>query len=506
MINLPLLSFLIILPLIGVMFLLFTKEEEGTKNFNVKSVSLLSSLATLVLSIVLLLKFDVKNPEFQFVEIYPWLTSLNIDCRLGVDGLSMPFVLLTSFLTLLALITSCSSITKRLKEYMIAFLLLETMMMGTFLSLDMILFYVFFEGILIPMFLIIGIWGGENRVYSTFKFFIYTFAGSVFTLIAILLIYFTTHTTAIDALFSHTLALNLQIWLWVALFFSFAIKVPMWPFHTWLPYAHVEAPTAASVILAGVLLKMGGYGFLRFSLPLLPDASQLFAPFISALSLIAVVYTSLVALVQTDIKRLIAYSSVAHMGFVTFGIFSFNLEGVQGAVFQMISHGLVSGALFFCVGVLYDRMHTRQIKDYGGVASVMPLFSVVFMIFTFASIGLPGTSGFVGEVLVLISSFKIKGFFAFILGLGIILSAAYALWLYRRVMLGKVVHESVKKLQDLTVYEKIVLYPLAVMTLLFGFYPAPILKISEASVSKILKPFNKAPLAIPHASKNQLML
>jgi NADH-quinone oxidoreductase subunit M len=408
-------------------------------------------------------------------------------------------------LTPLALKASVKSIKHKTRTYIAAFLILETMMIGTFCSLDIVYFYIFFESVLIPMFLIIGIWGGERRIYSAFKFFLYTLLGSVLMLIAMIIMVQESQTTHIPLMQNFVFENSLQTWLWLAFFASFAVKVPMFPFHTWLPDAHVEAPTAGSVILAGILLKMGGYGFVRFSLPLFPEASQLFAPLVYTLSVVGVIYTSVVALVQTDMKKLIAYSSVAHMGIVTFGLFSFKEEGIQGAIFQMISHGLVSAALFLCVGVLYDRIHSREITRYGGVAKVMPLYAIAFMIFTFGSIGLPGTSGFVGEILVLISAFSVGGLWAATLGLGMILGAAYALWLYSRVMLNKLEKEDLKKLPDLTSLEKTCFIPLLSLILLLGFYPKPLLDLTHRSVQKLIKPFHESTTLLTDASFDFLL-
>lgn len=495
MTNLPILSILIFLPLIGTFVLMVTPDEIPGKPRNVRAVALLTSLVTFSLSLVLLYEFDPSVGDYQFVEQVKWLPFLNSSYHVGIDGISVLLVLLSTFLTPIAILSSWNAIRSRVKEYMMAFLLLETMMIGTFCALDLILFYLFFEGVLIPMYLIIGIWGGPRRVYSAFKFFLYTLLGSVLMLVAILVIYHETGSTSLEIAQAQTFDMSTQKWLWLAFFASFAVKVPMWPVHTWLPDAHVEAPTAGSVILAAILLKMGGYGFLRFSLPLFPEASQSFAPFVFVLSIIAVVYTSLVALAQKDMKKLIAYSSVAHMGIVTFGIFSFSLYGVQGSLFQMLSHGLVSGALFLCVGVLYDRLHTREIDAYGGVVHKMPTFAVLYSIFTLASVGLPGTTGFVGEILVLLSAFKINGWMAFGLGTGMILGAAYALWLYRRLIFGAIANNAVSTFKDLNWIEKSVLIPVAAAVLLFGVYPKPILAVSEPAVQKILslcQPANKS--------------
>jgi NADH-quinone oxidoreductase subunit M len=425
------------------------------------------------------------------VEKAPWLDS-GISYHMGVDGISMLFVILTTFLMPLCILASWEAIDKRVKEYMIAFLILETLMIGVFCALDIVLFYVFFEASLIPMFIIIGVWGGKRRVYASFKFFLYTLLGSVLMLLAMMAMFWQAGTTDIPTLLEHGFPASMQFWLWLAFFASFAVKMPMWPVHTWLPDAHVEAPTAGSVILAGILLKMGGYGFLRFSLPMFPDASEFFAPFVFTLSVIAIIYTSLVALMQEDMKKLIAYSSVAHMGFVTMGIFAMNQEGVQGAIFQMLSHGLISGALFLCVGVVYDRLHTRDIAAYGGLVHNMPKYAVVFLIFTMGNVGLPGTSGFVGEFLTLMGAFRANTWVALFAATGVILSAAYALWLYRRVVFGPLTKENLKSMVDLTTREKLVIYPLVVLTIFFGVYPAPVFDATAASVEALVSHVSQA--------------
>jgi NADH-quinone oxidoreductase subunit M len=476
-----LLSIATFLPLLGVLLILFMAPAGKAGDMLARQISLFATSVTFAVTLVLWWLFDPSTPGFQFEETYPWLGG-NINYHLGVDGISLPFVILTAFLMPLCILASWTSIETRVKEYMIAFLVLETLMIGVFVSLDLVLFYLFFEGGLIPMFLIIGIWGGARRVYASFKFFLYTLLGSVLMLIAVMAMYVTTGTTDIPTLMAYDFPPEMQTWLWLAFFASFAVKMPMWPVHTWLPDAHVEAPTAGSVILAGILLKMGGYGFLRFSLPMFPDASVDFAPLVFALSVIAIIYTSLVALMQEDIKKLIAYSSVAHMGFVTMGLFALNRQGIDGAVFQMISHGFVSGALFLCVGVIYDRMHTREIKAYGGLVNRMPLYAVIFMIFTMANVGLPGTSGFVGEFLTLVGAFKANTTVALLATTGVVLSAAYALWLYRRVVFGELEKKSLMDIEDLNGREIFILAPLVAATIFFGFYPKPIFDMTGNSV------------------------
>ncbi|MCW5713809.1 MAG: NADH-quinone oxidoreductase subunit M [Bauldia sp.] len=482
----PILSTVTFLPAIGALLILTIRGNDTVARRNIFHIALWTTVVTLVLSFLVWGMFDETNPGFQLVEETAWLGGA-INYRMGVDGISMLFVVLTAALMPLCIIASKLSIEKRFKEYMIAFLVLETLMIGVFCALDLVLFYVFFEGGLIPMFLIIGVWGGGRRVYASFKFFLYTLLGSVLMLIAILAMYWYAGTTDIEYLLSDvSFPAGMQTWLWLAFFASFAVKMPMWPVHTWLPDAHVEAPTAGSVILAGVLLKMGGYGFLRFSLPMFPLASADFMPFVFVLSVIAIIYTSLVALAQEDIKKLIAYSSVAHMGFVTLGIFTMTTQGVQGGIFQMLSHGIVSGALFLCVGVVYDRMHTREISAYGGLVNRMPLFAFVFLVFTMANVGLPGTSGFVGEFLPLVGAFEVNTWVALFATTGIILSAAYALWLYRRVIFGPLVKDALKGVLDLTRREQLILAPLVILTIFFGFYPQPILDVTAASVDHLL--------------------
>jgi NADH-quinone oxidoreductase subunit M len=484
--SVPTLSIVTFLPLFGALLVVIFPTR------NARWVALWVTLVTLVYSLYALVgRFDPVSAEFQFEEKLPWLGGA-ISYHMGVDGISLPFVILTTALMPFCIIASWVVIEKRLKEYMVAFLALETLMIGTFSALDLVLFYLFFEGGLIPMFLIIGIWGGPRRVYATFKFFLYTFAGSVLMLLAILAMYWDAGTTDIPMLMRHAFAPRMQTWLWLAFFASFAVKLPMWPVHTWLPDAHVEAPTAGSVILAAILLKMGGYGFLRFSLPMFPVASHDLAPLVFALSVVAIVYTSLVALVQEDVKKLIAYSSVAHMGFVTMGIFAATTQGVAGGIFQMISHGIVSGALFLCVGVVYDRMHTREIAAYGGLVNNMPLYAAAFMVFTLANVGMPGTSGFVGEFLSLIGTFKVNTSVAFLATLGVILSAAYALWLYRKMMFGPLEKPSLAALKDLSPREIVMFAPLVVLTILFGFFPKPVLDMSAASVTALVETYGHA--------------
>ncbi|MCP1197929.1 NADH-quinone oxidoreductase subunit M [Notoacmeibacter sp. MSK16QG-6] len=488
----PILSLVTFLPLLGaLMIALIRDDEEGYGRRNIRNVALLVTVVTFLLSLVIWIRFDNGYAGFQMEEEIAWLGG-NIGYRMGVDGISMLFVILTTFLMPICIIASWRAIQLRLKEYMIAFLVLEALMIGVFCALDLVLFYVFFEAGLIPMFLIIGVWGGKRRVYASFKFFLYTLLGSVLMLLAIMAMYGMAGTTDIRELLAYDFPPEMQTWLWLAFFASFAVKMPMWPVHTWLPDAHVEAPTAGSVLLAGILLKMGGYGFLRFSLPMFPDASVFFQPFVMALSVVAIVYTSLVALMQEDMKKLIAYSSVAHMGYVTMGIFAFNEWGVQGAIFQMLSHGLVSGALFLCVGVVYDRMHTREIAAYGGLVNNMPKYAVAFLILTMANVGLPGTSGFVGEFLTLLGTFQTQPWFAAIATIGVILSAAYALWLYRRVIYGKLDKESLKGLIDLSGRERFILYPLVALVILFGVWPMPVFDVTAASVDQLLNEIGRA--------------
>ena len=486
--NIPILSSLILLPLIGSLFIFFTKSSEK-KYQSSKYVALFISVANFFLSLYLWFLFDNSISDFQFVEERIWIPGF-INYKVGVDGISILFIILTTFITPLCIISVNNTINNRLKDFLIAILIMETLMIGVFCSLDLVIFYLFFEGGLIPMFLIIGIWGGERRVYSAFKFFLYTLLGSVLMLIAIISIYWMTGTTDIEKIYEIGLDEKFQNILWLAFFSSFAVKTPMWPVHTWLPDAHVEAPTAGSVLLAAILLKMAGYGFIRFSLGLFPIASDYFVPFIYALSLVAIVYTSLVALMQEDMKKLIAYSSVAHMGFVTLGIFTFTQQGLEGSIFQMISHGLVSAALFLCVGVVYERMHTRLINNYGGVVTIMPKFAIVFMIFTLGGVGLPGTSGFIGEFLILMGAFKKNFLVATIASLGVILAAAYMLWLYKRVVFGDLINKDLLKMVDLKRYEVIILWALAIPTIFFGFYPEPLINTVEVSIKNLIETHN----------------
>ena len=448
---------------------------------------------------MLLSNFDPTNSGFQFTERRPWLSS-TIQYYVGVDGLSLPFVILTTFLMPICILASWTSITDRVKEYMIAFLLLETLMIGVFCSLDLVLFYLFFEGGLIPMFIIIGVWGGPRRVYASFKFFLYTLLGSLLMLLAILAMYGEAGTTDIPALLAHHFPESLQTWLWFAFLASFAVKLPMWPFHTWLPNAHVEAPTAGSVILAAILLKMGGYGFLRFLLPMFPEASVSYQPLMFVLGVTAIIYTSLVAFAQKDMKKLIAYSSVAHMGFVTLGCFSGTETGAQGAVFQMISHGIVSGALFLSVGVIYDRIHTREIAAYGGLADRMPVYAFIFMVFTMANVGLPGTSGFIGEFLTLLGTFSANSVAAFFATFGIILSAVYALTLYRSVIFGKLEKPSLETISDMSAREIAIMAPLVIVTLVLGVYPKPVFNTASGAVNAMIAPYRQATAAHQAAS------
>jgi len=486
--NFPILSSLILLPTIGAIFILFAKSSND-KYQSSKYVALFISLANFLLSLYLWYIFDNTSVDFQFLENREWLAGF-VNYKVGVDGISILFIILTTFITPICIISVNETIKHKLKEFLIAILIMETFMLGVFCSLDLVVFYLFFEAGLIPMFLIIGIWGGQRRVYSAFKFFLYTLLGSVLMLIAIISIYWIAGTTDVERLFEIGIDAKYQNLLWLAFFSSFAVKTPMWPVHTWLPDAHVEAPTAGSVLLAAILLKMAGYGFIRFSLGLFPIASEYFVPLIYTLSLIAIVYTSLVALMQEDMKKLIAYSSVAHMGFVTLGIFTMTEQGIEGSIFQMISHGLVSAALFLCVGVVYERHHTRLISKYGGLVSIMPRYAIVFMVFTLAAIGLPGTSGFVGEFLVLMGTFKKNFLVATIASLGVILGAAYMLWLYKRIIFGEIVNEDLKSMHDLKRFEILILFSLVIPIIFFGFYPEPLMNSIETSVENVLDMYN----------------
>jgi NADH-quinone oxidoreductase subunit M len=482
----PLLSLLTFLPLVGVAIILSVRGDEAAVAANARWTALWTSIVVFVLSLLLWTKFDRSNGGFQFLETADWVPAIGLTYKMGVDGISVLFVLLSTALTPLCVLASWESIKTRVRDYMVAFLVLETMMIGSFCALDFLVFYMFFEGVLIPMYLIIGIWGGPRRVYSAFKFFLYTLAGSLLMLLALLAMWNFAGSTDVSVLMHTTFPKSMQMWLFLAFFASFAVKVPMWPVHTWLPDAHVEAPTAGSVILAGVLLKMGAYGFLRFSVPMLPDAAAAFAPLVFALSVVAVIYTSFVALAQTDMKKLIAYSSVAHMGIVTIGIFTFSTQGISGALFQMLSHGVVAGALFLCVGVVYDRVHTREIARYGGLANRMPAYALVFMLFTMASVGLPGTAGFAGEVLVLIASFKISLWLALLGGSGMILGAIYMLYLYRRVIFGSLTKADLMGILDLSPREILTFAPLVVLTLWMGIYPSSFTSFFDATVAAMV--------------------
>ena len=483
----PILSFLIILPLIGSFFIIFVKNSA--RNISIKALSLFISISNLFLAIYLWIIFDKSNSNFQFVENREWILGL-INYKVGIDGISILFILLTVLIAPLCILSIIFTIKYRLKDFIIAILIMESLMIGVFCSLDLVVFYLFFEGGLIPMFLIIGIWGGQRRVYSAFKFFLYTLLGSVLMLIAIISIYWITGTTDVEKLYEIGIGQEYQKYLWLAFFSSFAVKTPMWPVHTWLPDAHVEAPTAGSVLLAAILLKMAGYGFIRFSVGLFPIASDYFVPLVYVLSITAIIYTSFVALMQDDMKKLIAYSSVAHMGFVTLGIFTMTQQGIEGSIFQMISHGLISAALFFCVGVIYERNQTRLIKKFGGLVSYMPKYSVLFMIFTLGAVGLPGTTGFVGEFLILMGTFKVSIISAVVASIGVILSAAYMLWLYRRVVFGVASSEQIKQMKDLKNHEIIILSILATPIVFFGFYPEPLFLTINTSVSNFIDIYN----------------
>jgi len=491
MLDWPILSTITYLPLLGALFILLIPGEDETVGRNARAVALWTTVATFILSIVMLFEFDGSRTDLQFYEQASWLGG-NIDYVMGVDGISVLFIILTTSLMPLCILASWESIKIRVREYMVAFLVLETLMIGVFCAQDLLLFYLFFEAGLIPMFLIIGIWGGARRVYASFKFFLYTLLGSVLMLLALIYMYWQVGTTNMTALANFQFSSSEQMWLWLAFFASFAVKMPMWPVHTWLPDAHVEAPTAGSVILAGVLLKMGGYGFLRFSLPMFPLATDMFTELVFVLSVIAIIYTSLVALAQEDMKKLIAYSSVAHMGFVTMGIFAATQQGIQGAIFQMLSHGWISGALFLCVGVIYDRMHTREIVAYGGLANRMPIYADVFMLFTMANVGLPGTSGFVGEFLTIIGTFQVSTWTALLAATGVILSACYALTLYRKISFGELDNEALQSITDMNSREIAVIAAPVAATIIFGVWPAPILDLISASVEALITNYQDA--------------
>ncbi|MEE9346569.1 MAG: NADH-quinone oxidoreductase subunit M [Robiginitomaculum sp.] len=506
--TLHILSIITFIPLImaGLLMVIAKFSKEGGRaqmDKNAPVVALWVSIIVFILSLILVMNFDRTTAEYQFVEVADWMGN-GIKYRMGVDGISVLFILLTTFLTPLVILGSWKSIKSRMLEYMVAFLILETLMIGVFCALDLVLFYLFFEAVLVPMFIIIGVWGGANRIYASYKFFLYTLLGSVLMLAAMLWIYFYSGTVLGDrttdiAVLSNELSIphGAQIWLWLAFFASFAVKMPMWPVHTWLPDAHVEAPTGGSVILAGILLKLGGYGLLRFSIPMFPNASQSLAPLVFWMSVIAIIYTSLVAYRQHDMKKLIAYSSIAHMGFVTMGIFAMNVQGVQGAIFQMLSHGVIASALFFCVGVIYDRMHTREISFYGGLAKSMPIFAAVFMLFTMANVGLPGTSGFIGEILTMVGAYQVNPWIAFGAAFGMILSAMYALHLFREVIFGEVTNDKLEGIADMTGREILVLAPLAIMAIVLGVYPSLITDITAVSVDALISNYDAALAAAP---------
>ena len=491
MLDWPILSTITYLPLLGALFILLIPGEDETVGRNARAVALWTTVATFILSIVILFEFDGSRTDLQFYEQASWLGG-NIDYVMGLDGISVLFIILTTSLMPLCILASWESIKIRVREYMVAFLVLETLMIGVFCAQDLLIFYLFFEAGLIPMFLIIGVWGGTRRVYASFKFFLYTLLGSVLMLLALIYMYWQVGTTNMAALANFQFSSSEQMWLWLAFFASFAVKMPMWPVHTWLPDAHVEAPTAGSVILAGVLLKMGGYGFLRFSLPMFPLATDMFTELVFVLSVVAIIYTSLVALAQEDMKKLIAYSSVAHMGFVTMGIFATTQQGIQGAIFQMLSHGWISGALFLCVGVIYDRMHTREIAAYGGLANRMPIYAAVFMIFTMANVGLPGTSGFVGEFLTIIGTFQVSTWTALLAATGVILSACYALTLYRKISFGELENEALQSITDMNSREIAVIAAPVAATIIFGVWPAPILDLVSVSVEALITNYQDA--------------
>src|SRR5579872_4526070 len=504
MVAWPILSVVTFLPLFGALLVWISRGEDEAARRNSRWIALWTTLVTFAVSLILVARFDPAQTDFQFVEKTSWLAT-GITYHMGIDGISLPLIILTTAIMPLCIIASWKSVTQRVSEYMMAFLILETLMVGTFAALDLVLFYLFFEGGLIPMFLIIGVLGGPRRVYASFKFFLYTLLGSVLMLLAIMALYWNAGTTDIPTLMHTAVPRSLQKWAWLAFFASFAVKMPMWPVHTWLPDAHVEAPTAGSVILAAILLKMGGYGFLRFSLPMFPSASEMFAPLVFTMSIVAIIYTSLVALAQEDMKKLIAYSSVAHMGFVTMGIFTLTHQGVEGGIFQMLSHGVVSGALFLCVGVVYDRVHTREISAYGGLVNRMPLYAACFMVFTLANVGLPGTSGFIGEFLTMLGGYLHNSWLAIFSATGVILSAAYALFLYRRIIFGALVKPALQTIQDLNAREIAILAPLVVITIVLGLYPKPVFDVTTPAVAKLISD-NKTALMLDHATHKVAVL
>ena len=487
--NFPILSAITFIPIIGALFVFLTRSEKDEKNSGAIYISIFTSIVNFFIILFVWYSIDKTTSDFQFIEEYNWISGF-IKFKFGIDGISILFILLTAFIIPICIFSCINSVKTRLKEFLIALLVLETFIIGVFCSLDLVIFYLFFEAGLIPMFLIIGIWGGPRKVYSAFKFFLFTLLGSVLMLVAIIAIYWISGTTDITEIYQTGIPSEYQYLLWLAFFSSFAVKLPMWPVHTWLPDAHVEAPTAGSVVLAAILLKMGGYGFIRFSVGMFPVASEYFTPLIFSLSTIAVIYTSLIALMQKDMKKLIAYSSVAHMGYVTIGIFTFNKQGIEGSIVQMFSHGLISAALFLSVGVLYDRTHSRLIKTYGGIANLMPKYSFLFMIFVLGTLGLPGTSGFVGEFLVLVGVFKVNYLVAILASIGVILAAAYILWLYKRVVFGKMENIQLKKIKDVNLSEAVILGVLSAAVLFFGFYPDPLFQTVNVSVDNLINNYN----------------